>query len=531
MKQRILLARLSGQDIEWYERITGPEYLNWDTNEVLQFIRHLEGNYQLINFPVSDFSPIDEKGLDIIPRFYHLSDKLHPANAYLLLCQFILESKKIDETRDTYYEKLKTFCWHQIKRLEDYSFEIGQDVVVELNLYNFLNTLISTAYAFQDIPSLIKSYKKLLENFDRIFPYKFRDDIPLRNDRLIGLLEGLVNNIFQGTALHNRIIFKHPMMIKAFTDAIAYAFDDEPCLIIGETGTGKEPIAKCIHAFSRRKGKMLKTVNCGGFTDELFNAEIQGYVKGAFTGAISSKQGVFLSTSGGTVFLDEINSLPIYSQAVLLRIIQFGEVQAVGDEGRTKKADVRIICAINTDPLQLMKDGKFREDLYFRIAKGIIRVPALRDLSDGFEEIVDGFIKHQCSNKNLKIKIEVKPTAIKKLKQYNWPGNLRELENVLYRGLKRMEISNESILKPSHFDDLINTAGDKYLKIKRDYSNINYHDLRKEYLSYIHSVANGKPVQAEELTGISRATIARDWEKYGLYHTRKRHSKEKDKTT
>jgi transcriptional regulator with PAS, ATPase and Fis domain len=518
MQIRALPTILSDPDLEWYERISPLKDIDRDINEVLRFMKHLESNYQLVNFPISDLSPIDdEEGPDFLPRFYGSFDGIHAAFVYQFLCQLLVEESTNNEIRYSYYEKLKKISWDLIKRIEDFSSKDKGKAIFEYNLFHFLDKLISTGIALEDISSVIKGYNKLLNNIDLFQPYKVKDHVLFRNDMLIVSLENLINPIIQEKDSYSKIIFRHPMMIKAFTDAIAYAFDDEPCLIIGETGTGKEPIARCIHAFSRRKGKTLKTVNCGGFTNELFNAEMQGYVKGAFTGAISSRQGVFLSASSGTVFLDEINSLPIHSQAVLLRIIQFGEVQRVGDEGRTLKTDVRVICATNTEPLDLMKNGKFREDLYFRIAKGIIRVPALRDLSDSFEGIVDSFIEQQYSKKKLRKKIEVKATAIKMLKEYNWPGNFRELENVLYRGLKRMEINNENILKPSHIEELINTDGEKKHN-KRDYSDINYKDLMEEYLTYYHRRTKGSVQKTVEETGLSRATIERKWKEYDIFY-------------
>jgi DNA-binding NtrC family response regulator len=519
MQIRTLPTILSDPDLEWYERISPLKDIDRDINEVLRFMKHLESNYQLVNFPISDLSPIgDEEGPDFLPRFYGSFDGIHAAFIYQLLCRILIEKSTNHEIRYSYYEKLKKTCWDEIKRIENFPSKDSGKAIFEYNLFYFLDVIIETGIALEDISSVIRAYNKLLYNIDLFLPHKVKDHVLFKEDRFITFLEGLINPLVQERDSYNKIILRHPKMIRAYTDAIGYAFDDEPCLIIGETGTGKEPIARCIHAFSRRKGKLLKTVNCGGFTNELFNAEMQGYVKGAFTGAISLRQGVFLSTSGGTVFLDEINSLPIHSQAVLLRIIQFGEIQAVGDEGRTKKTDVRIIGATNTEPLQLMKDGKFREDLYYRIAKGIIRVPALRDLSDSFEGIVDSFIEQQYSKKKLRKKIEIKATSIKKLKEYNWPGNFRELENVLYRGLKRMEISNENILKPSHIEELINTAGEKKHNNKRDYSDINYKDLTEEYLTYYHKSTYGNVQKTIGYTGLSRATIERKWKEYGIFY-------------
>jgi transcriptional regulator with PAS, ATPase and Fis domain len=436
-------------------------------------------------------------------------------------------------------------------------------------IFEFLDYLVGAALENKDIPTLIRAYSKLIEKICMIESSKLWDLQLICKGNLGIVLENLINDPVNEKENHERIIIRHPKMFKAFTDALSYSFDNEPCLIIGETGSGKERIAEILHGFSSRRNNNYRAVNCGGFTDTLFKSEIQGFVKGSFTGAFSSRLGVFLSACGkvekginygynvesdrivfktiknktsglptaeelkevsGTVFLDEINSLDISLQASLLRIIQEQEVQVVGED-KSRKIDVKVVGAINDDPKILLRDGVFREDLYHRIAKGIIYVPPLRELKDGFNEIIKNFIDRIGKKLGITKKIKINQKAIKSLKAHNWPGNMRELENVLYRAIKRIEVSGEDTINLIHIENLINIKTHDITSQKIDFSKMKYDELRKEYLSYIYSATNGNQSKAEELSGISRATIARDWEKYGLYQTRKRYSKEKEKTT
>lgn len=522
MKMNLRPIILSDQDAEKFEKLTEPFDLQNKEPEVFQFVKHLEDSYWIRNFSILYYSPFCEDGLDVLPKFYGGLTGYHSAYIYLFLCQWLVDSASDKEIKNIAYEKLKSFCWNEIKRIEGNSLPDIKKSIVACNIFYFLDKLITTGNANNDLDSIKGAYNRFLENFDLFEPFQWGDHKILSSDSFIVIFEALINDNIMDKDVFNRVIVRHPKMFRAYTDALIYARDDEPCLIIGETGTGKEPIAKFIHAFSSRREKKFLTLNCGGFTDTLFESSTQGHVKGAFTGAANDRQGIFMKASGGTIFLDEINSLPFYSQSVILRNIQFGEVQPVGKEEDTKKTDVRVICAVNDDPIQLIKDGKFREDLYYRIAKGVINVPPLRELKDSFETIAYSFIMQICKAQKLEINIELKTQALNKLRQYDWPGNFRELENVLYRAVKRMKTNGDSFLKPSHIEDLLNRDISKQNGVKRDYSDIKYDALREEYLEYIRKKTNGKALQAEKLTGISRKTITRDWKKYDLKQSRKR---------
>jgi transcriptional regulator with PAS, ATPase and Fis domain len=408
--------------------------------------------------------------------------------------------------------------------------------MVAANIFLYLDRLALAGVCHKDTPSLLKIFDKFIEKIELFESFKVWQPKLLAGDSFITVFEALINDRVKNPDGLDWVMIRHPKMFRAFIDAMEYAFDEEPCLIIGETGTGKETLARCIHAFSGRGGSKFVPINCGAFTDDLFVSATQGHVKGAFTGANQANPGIFLSANGGTVFLDEMSSLNPRPQAVLLRTIQFGEVQPVGKEYDSKTTDVRVIGSLNSDPLQLIREGKLREDLYFRMTKGIIKVPPLRELIDNFDCIVDGIIKQKLEKKNAKNKddkssiiksdialpskivkeFKVSKNAMRMLKEHAWPGNFRELDNVITQALTKMSRSGDVILKPIYIENLIGTKMIKQNENNRDYSNIKFKDLKKEYLTYIHKKASGKPFAAEKLSGMGRKAIERCWEKYGL---------------
>ncbi len=199
-------------------------------------------------------------------------------------------------------------------------------------------------------------------------------------------------------------------------------------MILGESGTGKELIAKAIHYNSPRKDKPLITINCPSIPGNLLESELFGHVKGAFTGALKDRKGKFELADGGTIFLDEIGDLHEDLQAKLLRFLQEREFERIGGD-KTIKVDVRLIAATNQDLSKLIKEKKFREDLYYRLSVIPIQLPPLRERREDIPFLIDFFIKRYGAGKNFK----VEPRVMKALMNYSWPGNVRELENVIER--------------------------------------------------------------------------------------------------
>lgn len=203
-----------------------------------------------------------------------------------------------------------------------------------------------------------------------------------------------------------------------------------PVHIYGESGTGKELVAQLIHAAGARRDAPFVPVNCGAIPSELMESELFGHKKGSFTGAVSDKQGLIQSAEGGTLFLDEIADLPLHMQVKLLRVIQQKTVRPVG-ESREIPVDVRILSATHKNLANMVSDGKFREDLFYRVNVIEIRVPPLRERGEDIPDLIDAILKRQ--SKQLGHALRIAPPAVEVLKHYHFPGNVRELENILER--------------------------------------------------------------------------------------------------
>lgn len=208
---------------------------------------------------------------------------------------------------------------------------------------------------------------------------------------------------------------------------------DSTVLLYGETGTGKELIARAIHAASRRKDRPMITVNCAAIPESLMESEFFGHEKGAFTGATQRREGRFSLADGGTIFLDEMGELNLEMQSKLLRVLQEGEYAPVGSS-RNQRADVRVIAATNRDLSQAVQQQRFRTDLYYRLSVFPISIPPLQDRGDDIGLLADHFIKKYASRMGKQI-APLYPDLLDRLKKYNWPGNVRELQNVIERGV------------------------------------------------------------------------------------------------
>ena len=229
-------------------------------------------------------------------------------------------------------------------------------------------------------------------------------------------------------ALKNKydIIGNDPSLNDALETAVKFAPTGLSVLIQGESGVGKENVARIIHQFSARKQGSFFVVNCGALPKELVNSELFGHVKGSFTGAVDNRKGYFEEADGGTLFLDEIAELPLESQALLLRVLQSGEYRKVGSN-KVEHTDVRIVAATNIHLYEAVKRGKFREDLYFRLSAAQLRIPPLRERKGDIYLLFRKFTS-DFSEVNGMCKISLRPDAIRLLENYRWPGNIRQLQ-------------------------------------------------------------------------------------------------------
>jgi PAS domain S-box-containing protein len=243
------------------------------------------------------------------------------------------------------------------------------------------------------------------------------------------------NEFLQGEfrASFGNIIGRSPALQKVLGQIATVAPTEANVIILGESGTGKELVARAIHDLSTRKERSLVRVNCASIPKELFESEFFGHVRGAFTGAIKDRIGRFELADDGTLFLDEIGEIPLDLQSKLLRVLQEGQFERVGDE-RTRTVKVRLVAATNRDLLAEAKAGRFRLDLYYRLSVFPIEVPPLRDRLEDVGELAQHFIRHSARRLGV-LAPRLTKLHIHELQSYDWPGNVRELQNVIERAV------------------------------------------------------------------------------------------------
>jgi transcriptional regulator with GAF, ATPase, and Fis domain len=231
----------------------------------------------------------------------------------------------------------------------------------------------------------------------------------------------------------DEIVGQSEPLLRLLHDVREVAQTDATVLILGETGTGKELVARAIHLASRRRDKPLVKVNCAAIPAALIESEFFGHEQGAFTGATKKRDGRFTLAHGGTIFLDEVGELPIDLQVKLLRVLQEGEFEPVGSS-QTRKVDVRVLAATNRDLKQTVGEGKFREDLYYRLNVFPIEMPPLRERGDDISLLASAFANKFAQRMGRSIE-PLSEDCVRRLKAYSWPGNVRELQNVIERGV------------------------------------------------------------------------------------------------
>jgi len=227
------------------------------------------------------------------------------------------------------------------------------------------------------------------------------------------------------------MIGKSPAMQQVFNMIRKVAPTDTTVLILGESGTGKELVARAVHEQSRRANGPLVAVNCAAIPQGLIEAELFGHERGAFTGAVGARPGLIEAADGGTLFLDELGELPLPAQAQLLRVLQEGEIRRIG-ASTSRKVNIRLVAATHRDLAKMVKEGKFREDLYFRIHVMEIRMPPLRERGDDLIELAHYALEKACRRLH-RPPMRLSEDALAALRAYSWPGNVRELENVMER--------------------------------------------------------------------------------------------------
>jgi DNA-binding NtrC family response regulator len=236
------------------------------------------------------------------------------------------------------------------------------------------------------------------------------------------------------------------------------AMTDSTVLINGESGTGKELVAQAIHKLSSRQNADMISVNCAAIPENLIESELFGHEKGAFTGATSTRTGLVEAADSGTLFLDEIGELPLEAQARLLRVLQENEIRKVGSV-QSRKVDVRLVAATHRDLKQLVSEGDFREDLYYRINVMALVIPPLRERGEDIQKLASAILERTCTRLKTP-RLQFNPEALQAIQHYSWPGNVRELENAIERAVVLAEsdiITTELLaIESDYFDNTIN---------------------------------------------------------------------------
>jgi len=317
----------------------------------------------------------------------------------------------------------------------------------------------------------------------------------IENRRLTSEVERLKGLLGERYSFSN-VITRSERMQKVLETISRIAPTESTVLLLGESGTGKDLIAKVIHLASHRKDKPFVAINCAALPETLLESNLFGHEKGAFSGAIRSARGLFLQANEGTIFLDEIGDMPLSIQAKVLRVLQDKQFYPVGSE-KLVESDVRIIVATNKNLEEQVKQGLFREDLYYRIHVIPIHLPPLRDRKEDIPLLVDHFL----SKFREKVKKEIKgltPQAMQKLMLHDWPGNVRELENVIEyaAAMTDTEFINENLIFQTKVIPSVN-----YVKPLKEAKDI----FERGYLIYLLETCKGKVTEAAKLAGKYRA--------------------------
>ncbi|MCK6417785.1 MAG: sigma-54 dependent transcriptional regulator [Alphaproteobacteria bacterium] len=347
--------------------------------------------------------------------------------------------------------------------------------------------------------------------------------VTVRNALRIGTLTREVNRLHsekQGVLRFNNLIGSEGGLAEMVNIGRRAAVTDIPVLIMGETGVGKEVFARALHGESGRSGKPFVALNCGAIPAQLVESTLFGHEKGSFTGATQKTAGKFREAEGGTIFLDEVGELPLDAQVKLLRVLQQAEIEPVG-AARPVSVNVRVISATNRDLQELVRQGLFREDLFFRLNVLTIRLPSLRERCGDIPALAQHFIERFCARDSRPLKI-VEESAVRLLQQYNWPGNVRELENALHRA---MVLSDRDVLRDEDFIAVLGKAevNEGQVQVASNNSGaLTLHDaqglfktmaeIEREAMQVALNAYAGNITQAAKALGIAKSTFYRKME-------------------
>lgn len=399
--------------------------------------------------------------------------------------------------------------------LEQYDFDVvlsdvrlpdafGVDLVKSIKTkYPHLEIVLMTAFGnITDAVQAMKNgaYDYLVKGDDneKIIPLVYKALEKVKDNRSKTIQ---VTNIAKG---FDQVIGSSPLILHSKKLAEKVALTDAAVLLTGETGTGKEVFANAIHEGSERKKNNFVAINCSAFSKEILESELFGHKQGAFTGALKDKKGLIEEANGGTLFLDEIGEMPIELQAKLLRVLETREFIKMG-ETKVSKSDFRLIAATNRDLEQEIKQGNFREDLYFRLNVFEINLPALRERKEDLKMLAKNFIDI-FSHKLHLTSIQVSSEYYKALEKNDWKGNIRELRNAVERSLILMDNNILDADSLPHYSE----------KSVPESDSLSIRSLEKIHIQKVLQYTKGNKAEAARLLEIGIATLYRKLEEYGL---------------
>jgi len=302
-----------------------------------------------------------------------------------------------------------------------------------------------------------------------------------------------------------------PAIIEVMKTLARVAPSQATVLVLGETGTGKELVARTIHRWSERASHRFVAVNCSALAEGLLESELFGHVKGAYTGAATSRPGLFREADKGTLFLDEIGDISPGLQARLLRALQEHEIVPLGAETPIK-VDVRVIAATHRDLPELVRQGRLREDLYYRLDVVTLSLPPLRERRQDIPLLVDHFLR-TLTSRHGRGPVAVDPEALRRLLGYDWPGNIRELQNVLERALL---LAEQGVIGPEHLATTVRPSAAALPDVPESPALRGLEDVEREHVIRVLAATGGNREESSRILGISRRTLTRMIQRWGL---------------
>jgi len=441
----------------------------------------------------------------------------------------ILQSFKIILEEEGYYVEITDNPYDALERLKKKSFDLvmsdmrmpnmtGEEFLIELRKFNGTTSfIVMTAYG--TIENAVRCMKEGAFHYISK-PIDFNDPVIWKLiQEAVEKSQILQENIKLKKELEslrsdkNPIITKNPQMIQIIEYIKKVAPLDLTVLIYGESGVGKELVAKAIHSNSSRSDKPFIPINCANISPEIMEAEFFGYKRGSFTGANEDRKGIIERANGGTIFLDEIGELPLDIQGKLLRFLQEKEIRRIGDD-KAIYVDVRVVAATNKDLQKLVSEGRFREDLFYRIEGLKIHIPPLRERKEDIPILVKNFIDIFNEKYGGDIK-GITSKAMEILLNYNWPGNIRQLENVVNKAC--VLASGSDYINENHIDPSIKFSIKQEFPLEYSQAKkIHMDKFMKTYLKVLLTMTDGNITQAAKLANIERQSLQKLLKKYNV---------------